>query len=106
MTGYLQQSMRPKISMANHQCARFVNNPMRCHELAMMRITRYFSATKDRGIIFSPNKSLGLECFVDANFAGGWTQADTDNPYNVMSRTGYMIRYAGCPIGWCSKLQT
>ena len=23
-----------------------------------------------------------------------------------MSRTGFVIRYAGCPIGWCSKLQT
>ena len=23
-----------------------------------------------------------------------------------MSRTGYMILYAGCPIIWCSKLQT
>ncbi len=23
-----------------------------------------------------------------------------------MSRTGYVICYAGCPIGWCSKLQT
>ena len=23
-----------------------------------------------------------------------------------MSHTGYIIRYAGCPIGWCSKFQT
>ncbi len=23
-----------------------------------------------------------------------------------MLRTGFVIRYAGCPIGWCSKLQT
>ena len=85
--------------MANHQCARFVNNPMRCHERAMMRISRYLSATKDSGIIFSPNKLLGLECFVDADFAGGWFQADSDNPDNVMSRTGYVIKYAGFPIG-------
>ncbi len=106
MTGYLQQSSRPEISMANHQCARFVNNPMRCHERAMMRIARYLSSTKDRGIIYKPDKSLGLECFVDADFAGGWSQADAANPDNVMSRTGYVLRYAGCPIGWCSKLQT
>ncbi len=43
---------------------------------------------------------------MDANFIGGWNQADADNPENIMSRTGYNIQYMGCPIGWCSKLQT
>ena len=33
-------------------------------------------------------------------------QVDADNPENLMSRTGYVIMYAGCPILWCSKLQT
>ena len=33
-------------------------------------------------------------------------QADADNAENVMSRKGFVLRYAGCPIGWCSKLQT
>ena len=79
---------------------------MRTYERAMIRIVRYLYSTRDRGIIYKPNKSLGLECFVDADFAGGWNQADADNPDNVMSRTGYVIRYVGCPIGWCSKLQT
>ncbi len=106
MTGYLQQSSRPDISMPNHQCAQFVNNPMRCHERTMMQIARYLALTKDRGIVYKPDKSLGLECFVHTDFAGGWSQADADNPDNVMSRTGFVIRYAGCPIGWCSKLQT
>ncbi len=36
----------------------------------------------------------------------GWDRGDSDNPENVMSRTGYIILYAGCPIVWCSKLQT
>ena len=106
MTGYLQQSTRPEISMASHQCSRFVKNPMRSHEGAMMRIDRDLGATRERGIIFQPNKLLGLEFFVNADFAGGWSQADAHNPENVMSRTGYVIRYAGCPIGWCSKLQS
>jgi hypothetical protein len=63
-------------------------------------------STSTRGIVYTPKPELGLECFVDADFAGGWTQADADNPDNVLSRTGYVIRYAGCPIGWCSKLQS
>ncbi len=106
MTGYLQQSSCPNILMPNHQCARFVDNPMRCHKQAMMQIACYLASMKDRGIVYKPDKSLSLECFVDADFAGGWSQADAENPDNVMSRTGFVICYTGCPIGWCSKLQT
>ena len=43
---------------------------------------------------------------MDADFAGGWQQADADSAENVMSRTGYVLMYAGCPINWVSKLQT
>ena len=57
-------------------------------------------------MIFRPDPSLGLECFVDADFAGNWNQADPDNAENVMSRTGYTVRYAGCSATWSSKLQT
>ena len=106
MTGYLQGSTRPEISMASHQCARFVTHPKRSHERAMIRLVRYLKSTSSRGIIYDPQPEKGLECFVDADFAGGWTQADADNAEQVMSRTGFVIRYAGCPIGWCSKLQS
>ncbi len=44
---------------------------------------------------------MGIECYVDSDFAGGWnitTSADADN---VMSRTGFVI-----PIYWASHLQT
>ena len=106
MTGYLQGSTRPEISMDSHQCARFVTHPKRSHERAMIRLVRYLKSTSSRGIIYDPQPEKGLECFVDADFAGGWTQADADNAEQVMSRTGFVIRYAGCPIGWCSKLQS
>ena len=36
MIGYLQQNTRPEISMANHQCARFLNKAMRSHEQAII----------------------------------------------------------------------
>ena len=106
MIGYLQQSTRPEISMANHQCARFVNKPMRGHERAIIIIAQYLRSTKERGVIFQPDPKLGLDCFVDADFTGCWSQADADDPDNVISHTGYIIRYAGCPIGWYSKFQT
>ena len=92
--------------MVVHQTARFSINPMRSHKLAIVRIGRYLVENPDRGIVYHIDKSKGLEVYVDANFAGGWSSADSDNADNVLSRTGYIICYAGCPIIWGSKLQT
>ena len=106
MLTYLTRSVRPDISMATHQCARFSIHPMRSHEIAVMRIGRYLLATKDRGMIYRPDPKRGLEVFVDANFAGGWDPEDAKNADNVYSCTGYVICYAGCAMFWQSKLQT
>ena len=92
--------------MATHQTARFSNSPMLSHEKSIMRIGRYLLDTCKRGIIYKPDVSKGLECYVDADFAGGWSQADSENADNVLSRTGYVIMYADCPILWVSRLQT
>lgn len=106
MLSYLTGSTRPELAMAVHQCARFNAGPMLSHERAIKRIGRYLIENQDRGIVYTPDKTKGIECYVDADFAGGWSQADAENPENVMSRTGYVIMYAGCPVLWCSKLQT
>jgi hypothetical protein len=106
MLGYLQSSTRPEISMAVHQCARFNANPKLCHEKAVKRIARYLLGTIDKGIKYSPDPNRGLECYVDADFAGGWSSGDHTNPECVLSRTGFVIMYAGCPVTWMSKLQT
>ena len=91
--------------MAVHQTARFSNNPMLSHEKSIMRIGRYLLDTRKRGNIYKPDKSKGLECYVNADFAGGWSQANADNADNVLSRTGYILMYANCPILWVSRLQ-
>ena len=106
MLNYLQNSTRPDIAMSVHQCARFNNQLMLSHERAIKRIAKYLKGTSDWGIVYHPDKTKGIECYVDADFAGGWYQADANNPENVMSRTGYAIYYAGCPVLWSSKLQT
>ena len=69
-----------------------------------MRISKYLLGTRTQEIIYKPDKSKGLECYVDADFAGGWSQADTEIAENVMSRTGYIILYANYPIYFISKL--
>ena len=71
-----------------------------------MRVGKHLQGTKDKGIIFKPDPAHGLECFVDADFAGCWSKDELADADNVMSRTGYVIMYAGCPIIWCSKYQT
>ena len=53
-----------------------------------------------RVVVYNPNIEKGTECYVDSDFDGGWAQADADNAENVMSRTGYLITYAGCPVLW------
>ena len=106
MLNYLKCSTRPEISMAVHQCARFSIDPRITHERAIMRIGKYLLGTRDKGIRFTPDKSRGIECFVDADFAGSWDKADAGNPENVLSRTGYIIFIHGCPVVWSSKLQT
>ena len=62
--------------------------------------------TKDKGVIIDPTLN-SFECYVDADFCGNWDQ-DTaeEDPSTAKSRTGYVIKYAGCPIVWQSKLQT
>jgi hypothetical protein len=96
----------PEISMATHQTARFTNQPMLSHEKAIMRISKYLLDMQKRGILHKPDRSKGLECYVDADFAGGWLHADAENANNVLSWTGYVIMYADCPIFWVSRLQT
>ena len=98
MLTYLQLVTRPDLSMATHQSARFCINPMLSHERAIYRIGKYLKGTKDKDIIFKPDINKALECYVDANFSGGWDKADVDNPTAVMSRTGYVIMFCGCPL--------
>ncbi len=47
-----------------------------------------------------------MECYVDTDFARGWDIADPNNASNLMSRTGFLIKYTDRPIYWKSKLQT
>jgi len=106
MLTYLQGTTRPDISMAVHQCARFSVKPMLSHKKAVKRMGRYLLGTLNRGIVYLPDTKKGLECYVDADFAGSWAKADADNPDNVLSRTGYIVMYAGYPLIWASRMQT
>ena len=71
MFSYFQNSSRPDIEIAVYQCARFCACSKLCYERVIMRIGRYLLRTNDKGIVYHPNPIKGLECYVDADFAGG-----------------------------------
>ena len=106
MMTYLQGNSRPEMSMVVHQTARFCNNPMLAHEKAIKRLGRYLYHTRKEGIVYNPDISKGLECYVDTDFARGWQEENTDDADNVILRTGMVIMYTNCPIIWRSSLQT
>ena len=57
-------------------------------------------------MILISQRALNVICYVNADFAGGWSYTDSEDADNVMSRTGFVIMYANYPIFWASKLQT
>ncbi len=65
MLGYLQQTLCPETSMATHQCTHFNNNPKLCHEHAVKQICKYLLGTMDKGLVFTPDVTCGLKCYVD-----------------------------------------
>jgi hypothetical protein len=106
MYSYLVSNTRPDMQMAVHQCSRFSNDPKLQHEQAIKRMSRYLKGTPNDGIIMKPDLSKGFECYVDADFAGTFTKATADDPQSCLSRTGYVIKFANCPLIWSSKMQS
>ena len=98
--------VRPDITLAVQQCAKFNNAPNREHEEAIKRICRYLLKRKEKGLVCKPDRNRGLECYVDADFAGSWEKNNDTDEQSLYSRTGFCIFYGGCPILWKSKTQT
>ena len=104
---FLEKSTRPDISVSVHQCARFSENPRKSHAEAVKRIGRYLLHTRDKGLIIRPNDLWRFDCWVDADFVGNWRKCDAQvDPMTSKSRSGLLIRFAGAPITWASKMQT
>ena len=104
---FLEKSTRPNISISVHQCARFSENPRKSHAKAVKRISRYLLHTRDKGLIIRPSDIWQFDCWVDADFAGNWRKCDAHvDPMTSKSRSGWLVRFAGAPITWASKMQT
>ncbi len=67
---YLAGHSRPDILYAVNCAARYTFCPRRLHEVALKRIGRYLKLTQDKGLIMKPTKSLNIDAYPDADFAG------------------------------------
>ena len=106
MLMYLSSNSRPDIQYAVHQCARFSHSPKQIHANAIKRIIRYLQGTNNKGMTFTPDPELRLNCYVDSDYAGLWNYEDYQDPICVKSRTGYTLTLGDCPLVWSSRLQT
>ena len=106
MLFYLSGHTRPDIAFAVSQCARYSFCPRHSHEEALKRIGRYLKGTRDKGIIMKKSKSLKLDLYVDADFAGQWSYENDMDPTSVKSRSGWLVTIGGSPIAWVSRLQS
>ena len=78
--------------MAVHHCAGFWNNPRLVHKRAVRKIEQYLTSKFTYvdlsnenwrvtmiGVVYNPSIEIGIECYVDADFSGGWDQAYANN---------------------------
>jgi len=101
---YLAASTWPDITMAVHQSASFCADLKLCHKKAVHRIVNYLWVTKRFGIYCNIDCDKGVECFCDTDFYRTWRIDAIEDPNNVLSCSGYVIYFLGCPIFWKSKL--
>ncbi len=80
--------------------------PTSLHKQAVKRIGRYLAGTANKGLIYKPTSDGKLDMFVDADFAGTWHKEFVQLRECVLSRTGFIITFCGCPIQCGSKLQS
>ena len=101
---YLSGNTRPDITFAVSQVARFTHAPRASHATAVKKILRYLSRTMDKGLIINPGQLL-LTVYPDADFSGLYNNDPFTSSTSAKSRTGYLIKLAGCPLLWKSQLQ-
>ena len=102
---YISAMIHPDITMPVQQCARFCNDTRQEQEEAVKRICRYLLCVHGKGLILKPDRTCGLECWVDADWDGSWKHRWSHDSLSAHSCTVFIIMYAGCPILWKISMQ-
>lgn len=103
---FLAANTRPDISYAVHSAARFCNQPNKDCQLYIKYLCRYLLGTRSKGLLFLPNMQHQLTAHADADFCGLFSAKTSHLREAALSRSGFIVAYAGCPILWKSALQT
>ena len=61
---------RPDITYAVSVVSQFMHSPTNKHLNAVHHILRYLKGNPGKGILFKKNEDRGIQCFVDADWAG------------------------------------
>jgi len=101
---YLSTNTRPDITFAVSQVARFTHSPKKSHGIAVKIIVRYLKGTLKQGTIVSKFHALDVEGYSDADFCGLFGYDPSHLISSAQSRSGYIIKVAGCPLVWKSQL--
>ncbi|KAJ7961715.1 Retrovirus-related Pol polyprotein from transposon TNT 1-94 [Quillaja saponaria] len=86
---------RPDIAYAVSVVSQFMHDPRSDHLDAVHRILRYLKSAPGKGLLFENNRSLKLEAYTDADWAGSLDDR--------RSTSGYYTFVGGNLVSWRSK---
>lgn len=89
---YLEKSTRPKIAYPYISQEKSRQSGKKNYSL--------FENNKRERHHIAPRHIKCFECYANADFAGLWNIAESDDPTSARSRTGFVIMFAGIPIMW------
>jgi hypothetical protein len=89
---------RPDIAFAVSVVSQFMHDPRTRHMDAVIRIIRYLKGCPGRGLLYSSNGNLQVECYTDADWAGALDDR--------RSTSGYCAFVGGNLVTWRSKKQS
>ena len=52
------------------------------------------------GLTCEPDETKGLDIFVDEDLAGGFDEANAEDPELMHSRNGFIVKHTVFPIVW------
>uniref|UniRef100_A0A803PJG2 Reverse transcriptase Ty1/copia-type domain-containing protein n=1 Tax=Cannabis sativa TaxID=3483 RepID=A0A803PJG2_CANSA len=98
---YLTTS-RPDIAFPVNKLSQFMQSPTSEHWSACKRNLRYLSGTLDRGLTVKAAKTLDLQGFTDADWAGSYDDRKSTSGYCIFFG-GNLLTVSNCPILWCDN---
>jgi len=88
---------RPDICFAVGVISRYMHHPRKVHLLAAKRVLRYIKGTIGFGLLFPENNQEQTELvgYSDSDWCGDCSDR--------RSTSGFLFKFMGAPISWCSK---